>query len=263
MENKKFEDFFFRKSLYDPIGYFDTEFIIEDILLFEGKITGYCPRCQKNTIYVRADIPFNEFSASQFLESGGYTEIHLKCIFDDHHQIVVCLMVDAAVEDFQKIGQYPSIASLAKNKFKRYRKILGEQQLKELNTAVGLESHGVGIGAFVYLRRLFENLIAEAHEIQRKLSGWNESDYLKSRMDEKINILKDNLPSKLVEIRSMYGILSKGIHELSEEECLRHFPLVLSGIDLILAQKLEQKEQEQRNIEITQQLEKLSNELRK
>jgi hypothetical protein len=40
----------------------------------------------------------------------------------------------------------------------------------------------------------------------------------------------------------MYGILSKGIHDLSEEECLAHFEVLRNGIELILDQKLEAQE---------------------
>jgi hypothetical protein len=36
----------------------------------------------------------------------------------------------------------------------------------------------------------------------------------------------------------MYGILSKGIHELSEEDCLKAFPAVKIGIEIILDAKL-------------------------
>ncbi len=39
----------------------------------------------------------------------------------------------------------------------------------------------------------------------------------------------------------MYSILSKGIHELSEEECLQYFKLMKIGIELILDEQLEEK----------------------
>jgi len=50
------------------------------------------------------------------------------------------------------------------------------------------------------------------------------------------------LPSFLVENRGLYSILSKGIHSLSEEECLRYFDTVRVGIELILDEKHEQLE---------------------
>ena len=73
----------------------------------------------------------------------------------------------------------------------------------------------------------------------KEKSGWNDELYNQSRMAEKINLLKDELPNFLVEQKSMYGILSKGIHELSENECLEAFQVVKIGIELILDEKIE------------------------
>lgn len=38
------------------------------------------------------------------------------------------------------------------------------------------------------------------------------------RVEDKIKLLKDYLPQMLVDNKVVYGIMSKGIHELSEEE---------------------------------------------
>ena len=38
-------------------------------------------------------------------------------------------------------------------------------------------------------------------------------------MDEKIVMLRTELPQFLVDNREWYGLVSKGIHELTEEEC--------------------------------------------
>ena len=73
-----------------------------------------------------------------------------------------------------------------------------------------------------------------------------EKEYNRRRMDEKIELLRNYLPNTLVEIKHIYGILSKGIHELSEEECLTYFDAVKMGIEIILDDKLEQKKKEQK-----------------
>lgn len=49
------------------------------------------------------------------------------------------------------------------------------------------------------------------------------------------------LPDFLVKNRDLYGILSKGIHELSEDECLSYFDPVKAALELILDQALEKK----------------------
>ena len=111
---------------------------------------------------------------------------------------------------------------------------------------MGLVSHGIGIGAFVYLRRIFEDLVDEAHVLAKSDSGWNEDEFQRGRMEEKILSLRNYLPTFLVEKRDIYGILSKGIHALSEDECLAYFDTLRMGIELILEQRLAVEEQERR-----------------
>ena len=140
-----------------------------------------------------------------------------------------------------KVGQYPSLADLAETELRAYRKVLSQEDYHELTKAVGLASHGVGIGSFVYLRRIFERLIEEARVEAAKDSGWNDGDFQKVRMEDKIELLKSHLPSFLVEQRRLYNILSKGIHVLSEEECKDAFPILKTGIELMLDEKIAEK----------------------
>jgi hypothetical protein len=145
-----------------------------------------------------------------------------------------------------KIGQFPSVADFQIPLAQKYRKILGESQYKEFTKGIGLAAHGVGIGSFVYLRRIFENLIEEAHIKAKEEKHFSEENYISSRMDEKISLLKDYLPSFLVENKKIYAILSTGIHELSEEMCLKYFTPVKIGIEQILDEKIEKAEKVQK-----------------
>ena len=49
--------------------------------------------------------------------------------------------------------------------------------------------------------------------------------------------------------RSIYNILSKGIHELTEQECLESFPIVKVGIEIILDEKIQEKERQDKETE--------------
>ena len=75
---------------------------------------------------------------------------------------------------------------------------------------------------------------------------WDEELYSRSRVEERILILSPELPGFLVENRKLYGILSKGIHELSEDECLSYFDVVKTGIEIILNEILRKKEHEEK-----------------
>ena len=145
-----------------------------------------------------------------------------------------------------KTGQYPSIADLSQEDLRPYSKVLTEEKHRELVRAVGLVSHGVGIGAFVYLRRVFEDLIEEAHQRATGGPDWKETEYQEKRITERIQALQHFLPPFLVENKAVYGVLSKGVHSLTEDECLRYFEPIKIGIMLMLDQKLEQAEKQQK-----------------
>ena len=73
-----------------------------------------------------------------------------------------------------------------------------------------------------------------------------------SKMDNKLKMLENHLPDVMKDNKSLYGVLSKGIHELSEKECLLYFPVLRQVIELILddfeyARQKEQKKKEAHN----------------
>lgn len=116
-----------------------------------------------------------------------------------------------------------------------------------MNKAVGLVSHGIGIGSFIYLRRIFETLIEEAHREALKDSEWNDDIFNRSRMDEKISMLKNHLPEFLVTNRIIYSILSLGVHSLDEQTCLDDFDSIKASIELILDEKIERRKNKSSN----------------
>jgi hypothetical protein len=59
-------------------------------------------------------------------------------------------------------------------------------------------------------------------------------------MEEKIVLLRSHLPAFLLKNKSIYSILSNGIHELTESECLSYFEPLRVGIALILDERMEQ-----------------------
>jgi len=141
-----------------------------------------------------------------------------------------------------KIGQYPSIYDLEKNNIKKYYKLLGEEKASELKEAIRLDANGIGIGAFVYLRRVFEYVIEIVHQEANKLDTWVETGYATLRFEEKILHLKDLLPVFVTENRKIYSVLSLGIHELSEDQCKTFFEPMKIMIELILDQMMEKLE---------------------
>lgn len=222
-----YEKFQFDREHKNPI------FAIES---YAGTLDCFCEECGRHSVFNRKDVP-------------GYHEYHhlrnhvfalwFTCSRDQAHRIIFIFRSDQGI--LQKIGQYPSMADLEAPDLQKYRSLLEKTRFQELTRGVGLASHGVGIGAFVYLRRVFESLLEEAKVEASNEANWDQNAYENARMDEKIRILKDQLPPFLVEHKSLYGILSVGVHALSEQQCLQAFSTVKLGIELILDEMLEKK----------------------
>lgn len=249
-----FNQLFLETPLYEKfdISVADGEYIFQ-LLYFSGKVDSYCPFCDKpstfkgiQTLPAPGGVRVNSFATYNVRANnifGTWTnrihQINLVCTRVESHQMQFSVYLTQ--NQLFKIGQYPSIADISMPDLRKYREVLSKDKYKELNRGVGLITHGIGVGAFVYLRRIFEDLIEESHKKQSTTVGWDEETFQRSRMDEKIELLKSSLPSFLVESRKLYSILSKGIHELTEDECLEYFPTVKLGVELILDEKLEEK----------------------
>ena len=244
-------DFYFETPLYDVLN-LDT---IEDDFI-SGDVDAYSNALQDNTTY-NISLEWIESSESPYnTDRKGYALVTLKCKRKQNNVIRFFVYLDQFENNFvEKIGQYPSMADLQFSHLQiKYDKVLEDKYLKEFKRAVGLASHGVGIGSFVYLRRIFENLIYQTFDNHKtEISVENEA-FKTKRMEDKIDTLKSFQPSQLVKMKSIYGILSKGIHELDDEVCLTYFgPLKLS-IELILDQKIEEKKKLDRDELVDKQI---------
>lgn len=198
-------------------------------------IDTYCPGCNAHSIFhlhITGDIPRN---LDAWVGSKRLAVV-LKCSRDVAHKLFFLFEIEGRT--VQKIGQYPSLADLNTYDVRQYSAVLSKGDFRELTKAIGLAAHGVGVGSFVYLRRIFENLVDAAYQIAKTDSGWDDDAYQNGRMAERIQLLAGHLPEFLVDNRSMYKILSQGIHELTENECLAAFPVVKMGIELVLDEKL-------------------------
>jgi len=166
-------------------------------------------------------------------------------------------------EIVMKLGQFPSLADIQFAEIgKKYDQFLSEQELKDFKKAIDLAAHGYGAGSFVYLRRIFENLINRAFKTNKSTLNVSEEDFRKKWMVDKVELLKDYLPSQLLEMKNVYKVLSKGVHELSEQECLKYFPALKLSIDLILEQKIEMEAKQKRDEEVKRQLEEINKEIK-
>ncbi len=150
----------------------------------------------------------------------------------------------------RKIGQFPSQAEAQLLGTSKYRKIL-KDKYSDYTLGIQLHASGVGAGALVYLRRIFETLLEESHQRCLELDNWDEKVYTDAHVEEKIKMVEDRnetlIPDELQPIRKkFYGALSKGIHELSENECKELFPVFRFVIENILDARIAKFEHDQK-----------------
>lgn len=268
-----FAKFLLNAGLYDSME-IKRDNIQDLILLLEGKvrISAYCKECKTERVFTMKPYVYfvdepdecyslklsdevlrvqKQYTLENSMQPGGivnkeHTEWGWKnwqieetlrvltfkfvcSMSDEHHLDYIVLTTQNSM---RKIGQYPSVADMTFPELDAYKHVISKEDRKELGTAIGLFASGVGAGSYVYLRRILERLVYQAKETAANVID-NEM-FERARVAEKIKMLEGYLPDILVKNATIYGILSKGIHELSEEECRKYFPVVKGCIYQIL-----------------------------
>lgn len=214
-------------------------------------------------VHCKADSTFRSTGVSYKMPvteaaKPGYFSRSVSCTRHHHQYTYYFLLTEGGL---QKIGQFPSIEDIVGADLQRYKLVLEDEDFRELRRATGLFSHGIGIGSFVYLRRIFERMIAK-HKLEAQQAGQTlPEDFATRRMDEKIAALSAFLPPSLVKNRVIYGILSKGIHELDESTCRTYFPAVRAAIMQILEQDLEARLKKQAEADLEKEIAKVNSAL--
>lgn len=203
-------------------------------------VDGYCPHCHKDATFSRTGGDVDIRALELVVKGTPAHGFEITCARNEKHTIFFVLKLKKPL--IQKIGQYPSLADIANDESRSYREVLSSEDGAELHRAIGLAAHGVGVGSFVYLRRVFERLIARRFEEFKEQEGWKDADFVGKRMEEKIQLLKHHLPDFLVRNKKVYAILSKGIHELEETECLNAFEMLKHSIFFILDEDRHKRE---------------------
>ena len=194
-----FAEFLQNAGLYDSITI--TEENIDDLCnLIDGsvKISVYCTDCKEMRVFSSAPINYiyesegkkglqslagnlrkyqiNQRSIARFTnikyewywkteEAGEATRLMVfsfVCAMDNNHHLDYVVRTDG--NTMTKIGQFPSVADLSFPELDEYKKDIDELSRKELRRAIGLHAQGIGVGSYVYLRRIFERILGMAKE---------------------------------------------------------------------------------------------------
>ena len=268
MSNNMIE-FITKSSLYSCMKILYPE--VKQLLQIYDKETRfemYCPECKDKKVFiydcglhnVKAANLKNKISSAgsvtgmscqetSVLDGMDHLYLKFKCSLDESHKLEYFFAVRG--DTIIKVGQYPSSADIDLPQATKYSSILGKQYYNELKRSIGLHSHGIGIGSFVYLRRIIEKLVYDTFKEAEAAGVLTEQQFEyqadgqhRNGMEEKIKLLKGFLPDLINDQPKIYGVVSKGIHELSEEECMKYFQVLKDGIVMILDDIVAKKEKE-------------------
>ncbi|MDP2247460.1 MAG: hypothetical protein Q8J65_04960 [Nitrosomonadales bacterium] len=265
-------DWLLRLPLYEKIDIGEEkQKVAESILLFEKTFDAYCPFCRLDSTF-KSHVPddvmkkYKQYSALMPISTPGEVSKQfsiwdtrniqktVQCTREDH---VLRYYFTAESTYLIKIGQHPPLSEHSLAETTDFAQVLSRTQLNELNTAINLATHGVGIGSYIYLSRVFESLINEAQLTASLNEGWNESHYKGLSMKDKIQLLARNLPDFVVETEQLYRLFGKALQELTDDECLANFDVLKNGIFAIAEERLVQLSRSKRMSEAKKALAKL------
>ncbi|WP_394173998.1 hypothetical protein [Guptibacillus hwajinpoensis] len=271
----------------DTYTYYDSwelQFFKDKAVSHKFYESAYCPLCRKTTPFVHKtpkinidknliqnsigsysdiniteEIELYEESMSQkvnerfealintMTNNTSILPLHYKCYNGHSLQSILKFSNKGGKYSVSKIGQYPPVFEFDIS----YRKSLDlkiERKIsRELYTADKLKADNIGVGAVVYLRRIFEALMDETYETYKDELNVVSEEYMKKDTKGKIDVLANYLPSHVSDTKGfLYSLLSEVVHKLPEKKALEYIDTLKDAIMIILEQREEMKEKEKR-----------------
>lgn len=212
----------------------------------------YCPKCKKERLFSYSR--YGDWYPSNKL--SHYNDI-VKCVFacncGSEIEILLKILPDYKVI---KVGQYPDSLLFDRIVNAKIIDMLPKTVHDYYYNAAKAYTSDLHIAAFNYLRRVLEAIVQNGE----KQCGIKPSK--ESKVKERIIVLvkNDTLPNVLIEpgFNTLYSLLSRGIHELKEDECREQYHFLKDAIEIVLAHQLAEKEQAERKAKISKALNALN-----
>lgn len=233
------EDYKFESHLQHGFSTFRNNLLA--VIFPKITVDVYCPACQKETVFAPVERANDWVRGIQEIVKHGVVYAHFKCS-RQHCGSELFFVFSHFNGVLTKIGQMPSIADLLKPGLKKYARVLAPELLSDWQRAVGLRAHGIGAGSYVYLRRIIEAMVRDSSDVAIQDKRLDREEFERARWSDRIKMLAGYLPEYLIENASVYSVLSKGVHELSETECADYFDVMHTSIEIICDEKLAELE---------------------
>lgn len=264
MSDFNFEEFITKTPPYVK-AYLDEQDIINLSRMSTSKIEEHCMNCDKEQTFV-----YHKCDSSDMAELNG--DIHSMLLGyipnDDAKSHVQDPITDSACEIYKdidyycakcrerheyfftsdrkyimKVGQNPSFSDLQGTEIYKYKNLISKYFI-EFKSSLSCYAQKKGIAAFVYLRRILEDIIEKKY---KKLFPEEETNIKFVVKFSKVQEVEKIIPTELESVKDhLYSVLSKGIHEYDEQECLEIYEIVKFVIEEILDKQLEEKKREEK-----------------
>ena len=227
----------------------------------------YCPNCNEirtfrfthKYIHKKEEeikISFFKTPPPPTLEENDIVNLNYICAYCEKFHRFFAIKMGKELQTIEKVGQYPTWAKIVEKNLKKILKGYSEYYKKGKTC----EFHSYGIGAFVYYRRIVEDIIEKLLESIPDLMSEEELEEYQVALGEvrktknatdKIAFVKDLLPPILKPeqfnpLKTIHDALSKGLHGRTDEECLEDAESIRTSlvflVNAILSRKKEQQE---------------------
>ena len=188
-----------------------------------------------------------------------YVEYRFRCKNETSHIYLMIIALEFNNGNFtiRKVGQNPSMLTIKGFDFDKYKKQLNRINAYEDYKKADLSNaEHFYVGAYAYLRRIFEKLIKyyiEKHDITLD----------DNRMETKIDSVKQYFDPRISKLlKNLYGILSVSIHELDEDESKDYYTYLKAIIDMQLEFEFTEEEKAEQSSELSAIINKIENGLK-
>ncbi|MBQ3021407.1 MAG: hypothetical protein IJD92_04195 [Bacilli bacterium] len=183
-----------------------------------------------------------------------YMNYFFNCTRNGSHKYMMMISIELKDGNFivRKIGQNPSMLTVKGFDFDKYKKVLEKLDAYEDYKKADLSNADhFHVGAYAYLRRIFEKMINQY---------LGKTELKDDHMDTKIDAVKDYFDPRIKNLlKNLYGILSVGIHELSEEQSKEYYEYLKAIIDMQLEYVQTENDKDKQSKELAGVLSKITN----
>lgn len=253
------------KGTYEKVSDVDTtvfeQFVSKNVF---PTLDLYCPNCKENKTFVQTNWNFVD-GLGGYRKDGSYQQ-NIRSLYYHcptcNQSIFFLFFFDG--NSIIKLAQYPSLYDVSRDELKIYQKneLIDRNSFKEIYKAETCASSGYYVAAYTYMRRVYETMLLSVFEQNQEQIGLTEDDFRKLHSDKKLEAIKDYLAIEDEIYLPLYGLLSAGIHAMTEEQCCEDYNVLKPILLDILAEQKAKKEKENKRKELKELFAKRKGEMK-